>query len=117
MPAVIAPASSAEAVLDHIGPHADLILPLANGEPMTIMDAIENSAEGLEGVRVHQMHALRDRRYLHGVFGDRLHHVSYYLSAVTRPCYRAGTVDLVPNHFSEMRRILQAYTSDPLVLA
>jgi acyl-CoA hydrolase len=117
MPAVIAPASSAEAVLAHIGPHADLILPLANGEPVTVMDAIEDSAERLEGVRVHQMHALHDRRYLHGDFGDRLHHVSYYLSAVTRPCYRAGTVDLVPNHFSEMRKILRDYTSDPLVLA
>jgi acyl-CoA hydrolase len=117
MPAVIAPSSSADAVLDHIGPHADLILPLANGEPVTVMDAIEGAADRLEGVRVHQMHAVHDRPYLHGTFGDCLRHVSYYLSSVTRPCYRAGTIDLVPNHFSEMRNILRDYTRNPLVLA
>ena len=107
----------AGAVLDHIGSGADLIVPLANGEPVALLDAIEGAAAGLVGVRVHQMHALRDRRYLHGEFGDRLRHVSYFLSDVTRPCFRAGTVELVPNHFSEMRAILKEQTKDPLVLA
>src|SRR5690349_16724040 len=86
----------AEDVLDHIGPGADVIMPLANGEPVTVVDAIERAAGGLTGVKVHQMHALRDRPYLHGAFGDRLRHVSYFLSHVTRPCFAAGTVDLVP---------------------
>ena len=43
--------------------------------------------------------------------------MSYFLSHVTRPCFRAGTIDLVPNNFSEMRDILRARTNDPLVLA
>ncbi len=107
----------AEAVLDHIGRGADLIVPLANGEPVTLFDAIEQAADRLDGVRVHQMHALHDRPYLHGAFGERLHHVSYFLSEVTRPCFRDGTVDLVPNHFSEMRAILKDRTHDPVVLA
>jgi acyl-CoA hydrolase len=111
------PPSAAAAVLDHIGRGADIILPLANGEPVTLLDAIESAADGLEGVRVHQMHAVRDRPYLHGAFGDRLHHVSYFLSHITRPCFRDGTVDLVPNNFSEMRDILRIRTRDPLVLA
>ncbi len=111
------PAPGAAAVLDHIGPNADIVLPLANGEPVTLVDAIESAATRLEGVRVHQMHALHDRPYLHGAFGDHLHHVSYFLSHVTRPCFHDGTVDLVPNHFSEMRAILRDRTSDPLVLA
>ena len=110
-------AESAEAVLDHIGHGADLIVPLANGEPVALLDAIEAHAEQLRDVTVHQMHALHDRPYLHGAFGDRLRHVSYFLSHVTRPCFRAGTVELVPNNFSEMRDILQGRTSDPLVLA
>ncbi len=113
----VAPAASADAVLDHIGPGCDIIVPLANGEPVTVLDAIERNAHLLEGVRVHQMHALRDRPYLHGAFGDRLRHVSYFLSHVTRPCFHAGTVDLVPNNFSEMRAILKDVTNDPLVLA
>jgi acyl-CoA hydrolase len=110
-------ATGAEAVLDHIGSRADLIVPLANGEPMTLLDAVEGAADGLDGVRVHQMHCLRDRPYLHGAFGDRLRHVSYFLSEVTRPCFREGTIDLVPNNFSEMRNILNARTTDPLILA
>src|SRR5687768_11686755 len=111
------PPTAAESVLEHVGPGADLIVPLANGEPVSLLDAIEAHADQLTGVRVHQMHALHDRPYLHGEFGDRLRHVSYFLSHVTRPCFRAGTVDLVPNNFSEMRDILMERTVDPLVIA
>lgn len=111
------PATPAAAVLDHIGDRADIIIPLANGEPVTLLDAIEREGQSLSGVRVHQMHALHDRPYLHRAFGDRLTHVSYFLSHVTRPCFQAGTIDLVPNNFSEMRAILQGATTDPLVLA
>ncbi len=109
--------AAAGAVLDHVQRGADLIVPLANGEPVTLLDAIERAAPDLDGVRVHQMHALHDRPYLHAAFGDRLRHVSYFLSDVTRPCFRNGTIDLVPNHFSEMRAILKDRTRDPLVLA
>lgn len=107
----------ADDVLDLIGPGSDIILPIANGEPVTVLDAIEREAMALTGVRVHQMHALHDRPYLHAAFGDRLRHVSYFLSSVTRPCFAAGTVDLVPNNFSEMRAILSERTVDPLVVA
>ena len=113
----MAVASGPEAVLEHIGPGADLIVPLANGEPVALLDAIEAHADHLHGVKVHQMHALHDRRYLHGAFGDRLRHVSYFLSHVTRPCFEAGTIDLVPNDFSAMRDLLRDRTHDPLVLA
>ena len=113
----VAAAGGTSAVLEHIGPGADLIVPLANGEPVSLLDAVEAHASDLDGVRVHQMHAIHDRRYLHGVFGDHLRHVSYFLSDVTRPCFRAGTIDLVPNNFSEMRAILTERTTDPLVLA
>jgi acyl-CoA hydrolase len=107
----------ADAVLEHVHPTGDIIVPLANGEPVALLDAIEAEAERLTAVRVHQMHALHDRPYLHGAFGERLRHVSYFLSHVTRPCYAAGTVDLVPANFSEMRDILRGATHDPLVLA
>lgn len=111
--------TSADAVLDHVRSHSDLIVPLGNGEPVALLDAIELAAEGggIDGVKVHQMHALRDRPYLHGVYGDRLRHVAYFLSHVTRPCYQAGTVDLVPNHFSEVFGHMQRRTNDPLVIA
>ena len=109
--------SRPEDVLRLIGPGTDIIIPLANGEPVLTLDAIEAAADSLDGVRVHQMHVMHDRPYLHGEFGDRLRHVSYFLSHITRPCFAAGTIDLVPNNFSEMKAILQLSTTDPLVLA
>ena len=106
-------------MLQHIRPHSALIVPLANGEPTALLDAIEAAAArgDIDGVTVHQMHALRDRPYLHGQYGDRLRHVSYFLSHITRPCYQAGTVDLVPNHFSEVFGHMQGRTHDPLIIA
>lgn len=106
-----------EAVLAHVGPGTDLIVPLANGEPVGLLDAIEAHAERLEDVRVHQMHALVDRPYLDGRHGDRLRHVSYFLSSVTRPHFHAGTIDLVPAHFSEVPLLLGHNCRRPLILA
>jgi acyl-CoA hydrolase len=110
------PAAGPEAVLEHLGPGADVIVPLANGEPVTVLDAIA-AATDLDGVRVHQMHCLHDRPYLHGANGDGLRHVAYFLSHVTRPRFHEGHVDFVPNNFSEMRDLLRRITHDPLVVA
>jgi acyl-CoA hydrolase len=104
-------------ILEHIGPGADIVVPLANGEPMALLDVLEAAAGRLEGVRIHQMHALRDRRYMAGVFGDRLRHVSYFLSGVTRPHYHAGTIELVPNHFSDVPQMIRELCPDPLIIS
>ncbi len=111
------PAGRQEDVLAHVGPGADVIVPLANGEPVGLLDVLEREHESLERVRVHQMHALHERPYIHGAFGDRLRHVSYFLSEATREAYWAGGCDLVPNHFSEMPRLLESSTRHPIVLA
>lgn len=95
----------------------DIIIPLANGEPVGVMDAIEAAADELSGVRVHQMHVLHDRPYLDGRHGDRLRHVSYFLSEVTRPHYHAGGLDLVPAHFSEVPLLLRHNCRRPLIIA
>jgi acyl-CoA hydrolase len=109
--------SGPDEVLDHIDEGADLIVPLANGEPKELLDAIDAHADNLRGVRVHQMHALRDRPYLHGVYGDRLRHVSYFLSAVTRKAFAEGGCDLVPANFSEVPMLLRRTTKCSLVVA
>ncbi|MFM8312226.1 MAG: propionyl-CoA--succinate CoA transferase, partial [Ilumatobacteraceae bacterium] len=72
-------AADPDAVVGHVRPHGHVIVPLGNGEPVALLDALERAADdgAVEGVQVHQMHALRDRPYLHGEHGDRLRHVSY----------------------------------------
>ena len=108
---------SPEAVLEHVEPGADIVMPNANGEAVKLLDTLEEHAEELRGVRIHQMQALRERRYINGEFGDHLRHVSMFLSPATRKAYLAGTCDLLPNHFSEVPDLLRRYTKCSLVIA
>jgi acyl-CoA hydrolase len=106
-----------DAVVPLLTDGADIIVPLANGEPVAVLDAIEAHARDFTDMRVHQMHALHDRPYLHGELRGHLQHVSYFLSHVTRPAFHAGTVELVPNNFSEVPRLLRETTRCSLVVA
>jgi acyl-CoA hydrolase len=108
---------SPEAVLAHIEPGADIIMPNANGEPVKVVDALEEHAEELSRVRIHQMHALQERRYINGEFGDHLRYVCYFLAPASRKAYLAGHCDLVPNHFSEVPSLLRRATKCSLVIA
>jgi acyl-CoA hydrolase len=111
------PAGEPEDVLAFVTPGADLIAPLANGEPPTLLDVLENHQDTLIGVRVHQMHALEERAYVRGEFADRLRHVSYFLTGATRSAYWAGGCDLVPSNFSEIPALLRRATRCSLVIA
>ena len=114
---VSAKSTSPEAVLSHIERGADLVMPNANGEPVELVDTLEAHAEELDGVRIHQMQALRERRYINGEFGDHLRYVSYFLSPASRKAYLAGQCDLMPCHFSEVPDLLRKFTRSSLVIA
>jgi len=73
-----------QGLIDALRPGDDVIVPLANGEPVCLIDAMEDHVEALHDVRVHQMHALQDRRYFDGRWSEHLRHVSYFLSHATR---------------------------------
>jgi acyl-CoA hydrolase len=105
-----------EAVLAHIDRGADLIVPLANGEPVSVLDAIEANIEQINGVRLHQMHALYPRKYFDGEHRRHLQHVSYFLSPATRAAFHSRGIELVPNHFSEVPRLLRDATKCSLFL-
>jgi hypothetical protein len=44
----------------------------ANGEPLTVIDAVEAGSAALSEVRIHQMLPVRDRPYFHGERPDQL---------------------------------------------
>jgi acyl-CoA hydrolase len=108
-------------VVDHVTPGTQIIVPLANGEPTAVLDALEAAAAAedprIDEVRIHQMHAIHDRPYLRGEYGTRLKNISYFLSHVTRPHFAAGHIGLVPAHFSEVYALMRMRTDDPLVVA
>jgi acyl-CoA hydrolase len=97
----------AETVLDHIGPGTHVIVPLAAGEPVSVIDAIQQAADRLDHVTVHQMHGLH----------DHLDYTSYFLSHITRKAYGEGNCDLVPCHFSEVPMLLRRLPGPKIVVA
>src|SRR3954465_10758158 len=46
--------SPPQAVLDHVAPHADVVVPMANGEPVALLDVLEAEHRRLTGVHIHQ---------------------------------------------------------------
>jgi acyl-CoA hydrolase len=104
-------------VVARVGDGSAIIVPIANGEPLSLISALDDRGDRVEGLTVHQMHALHDHRYLHAVHGDRLRHISYFLSHITRPAFRAGTVEFVPANFSEIPLMLARLKQPKVVLA
>jgi acyl-CoA hydrolase len=111
------PAPSAAAVLDHLRPDMDLIVQAENGEPVTVMDAIEAAAGQLDRVRVHQALAVRDRPHHAGAYGDRLRHYSYFLTPKMREHFERGTAELVPNDLRSIPAQIRVTAKQPLLLA
>ena len=106
----------AASVMDHVEPGMELIVGVANAEPVTVIDALEAAAERLEDVRVHRMMPLRDRRYIEGELPD-LRHVSWFLSPHDKDAFGAGRCDLVPNSFSDVPNLMRHLPGKRLALA
>ena len=109
--------SDVATVAAKVGNGCAVIVPIANGEPVALIAALDDRGDDVHDVTVHQMHALHDHPYLHTADSGRLRHISYFLSHVTRPAYRAGTVDFVPANFSEIPLMLSRLAQPKVVLA
>lgn len=106
-----------EDILPYIKDSNDIILPIANGEPFVLLDTIEKHAESFNGVKIHQMHAIKERNYIQGKFKGHLEHVAYFLSGATRKSFLEGKCSLVPNHFHEVPRLLKDHTNMSIIIA
>ncbi|MHC1560305.1 acetyl-CoA hydrolase/transferase family protein [Actinomycetospora sp. C-140] len=104
----------AAAVLEHVGPGAQIVSGGFNAEPASVLDALEAGGDRLRDVRVHQMLAPRWRPSIDGKVPG-LRHVSWYLSPATRDAFHAGHCDLVPNNFSDVPRLLRRLHPDLVV--
>ena len=109
--------SDVTSMAGHVRDGTAIIIPVANGEPMSLVAALDERGDDIRDVTVHQMHALYDHPYLHGAHGDRLRHMSYFLSHITRPAHRDGTVDFVPANFSEIPLLLSRLSQPTVVFA
>ncbi len=105
-----------EEVIGLIEQGADIIIPIANGEPHRLLDLLEENHTKLDNVNIHQMLALRERNYILGEMTGHLSHVSYFLSGATRKAYQKGKIELVPNNFHEVPRMLEKITKMSMIM-
>ncbi len=101
-PSPASPEEIVDALVEQLPEGAQLVVPIGNGEPVKLLDAIEARACDFRNVTIHQMHALHDRPYLHGAYRGYLNHVSWFLSHITRKAYEAGGCEFAPANFSEV---------------
>src|SRR5699024_6598301 len=106
-----------EDLLYHIHDRDDLIVAMANGEPVRLLDELEGHASQFRDVNVHQRWSRKHRPDINGEDTGPVHHVSHVLRSATREAFRQGTIDLVPNHFHEVPRLMLERTRHNLVLA
>ncbi len=93
-----------------------MIVGVGNGEPKTVVDAIEANAERVQEVRLHQMLPFREREYFSGKVKG-LRHVSWFLSPHDKEAFHRGECDLVPNNFSEVPALMRRTLREPLAIA
>lgn len=103
-------------LLNLIDEEADIIISLGNSEPVRLLDMLEDNYKKLTGVKIHQMLAIRKRNYILGEMKGHLSHISYFLSEATRNAYRDSKIELVPNTFHEMPRILKENTKMSMIM-
>lgn len=108
---------SKEEFIGLIEKEADLILPLANGEPHHLLDILEGNYRQLDNVKIHQLLTLNERAYIRGEMKEHLSHISYFLSGATRQSFLNGAVELVPNNFHEIPKMFKKETKMSMILA
>ncbi|MFM7068025.1 MAG: propionyl-CoA--succinate CoA transferase, partial [Actinomycetes bacterium] len=107
--------SDVSALVDRLRPGTDVIVPIANGEPRAFLDEVERRCDDLDDVRIHQMSPVRPRRF-HGPDAGGVRYVSYFLSSELREPFAAGHLDLVPNDFHSVPKLLRSSWRSPLLV-
>mgnify|MGYP001241812220 CR=1 FL=1 len=104
---------SVEEAVSLIKPGYDLITPILAGEPYKLMKQLE-SHEGLSGNRLIQMFSTRD---VIDVEPEKLQIISTFLGASERKAFKEGKIDILPNHFSDMPKLLKQFTRNQVAMA
>lgn len=102
-----------EEAMKVIQPGADIITPLIAGEPRALMKQLE-VYEGIEENRLFQMLTTYD---LLEIDPEKLKIISMFMGAAERKAFKDGKIDLLPNHFSDIPKLLREMTNEPVVMA
>lgn len=105
--------SSALDAVRLIRENEDIIIPVANGMPRALYKALETH-DGLKNCRLFQLLIIDE---IIDVDPRRLKIISLFLSGFERKAFNEGKIDLLPNHFSDVPRLLKEITNRPVIMA
>lgn len=105
--------TSAEKAVQLIEPGDEIVVPLGVGEPDSLLRALFVN-EKLNNNSLYQMLTMRK---MEEIIPDQLKVVSMFLGGVDRSFYANGLIDLLPNHFSNVPRILKDRLTQPVIFA
>lgn len=102
-----------EEAITYIQPGTDIITPIIAGEPYALMKQLETH-KGLNGNRLFQMLSARE---VLEVDPEKLKIISMFMGAEERKAFQEGKIDLLPNHFSDVPKLLKQIANNPVVMA
>jgi acyl-CoA hydrolase len=102
-------------ILSILSNYKDIIVGMANGEPDTILNMIDEHPNVFSEVKIHQMLEMKNRRYFQGDF-PAIRYVSYFMGAHSRKAFSNGKCDLIPNHFHQMPQLLDSICQKPIIV-
>ncbi|WP_174614794.1 acetyl-CoA hydrolase/transferase family protein [Virgibacillus ihumii] len=104
---------TAEEAVAHIQPGEDIVTPILAAEPYTLMKQLE-TYDGLQGNRLFQMLSSNE---VIDVAPDKLKIISMFMGGTERKAFNEGKIDLLPNHFSDVPRLMKLQPADKVVMA
>lgn len=99
-------------LITQIKTNTDIVVPIAVGEPRTLVEALPEH-QGLSGNRLFQMLSLAP---VLEIEKERLQIISMFLTGHERVAFKAGKIDLLPNHFSDVPHILDEILREPTMM-
>ncbi|SFD69815.1 Acyl-CoA hydrolase [Lentibacillus persicus] len=101
-----------EEAVEYIKPETDIITPILAAEPRELVKQL-TLHDGLRGNRLFQMlssHEVIDSD------PEKLKVISMFMGAPERSAFKAGKIDLLPNNFSDIPKILRQTARRPVVM-
>jgi acyl-CoA hydrolase len=84
-----------------------IVVPTGVGEPPALLTALSDQRHRWRGVRVAQILAIRKFGYIDPETVEHVRHVAFFYGGATRAGGQQGWIDFIPNHFSEIPRLIE----------
>ncbi|MDP4084266.1 MAG: acetyl-CoA hydrolase/transferase C-terminal domain-containing protein [Bacillota bacterium] len=104
---------TAEEAVRIVEPGDDIIFPITPGEPLALFEALPSNQK-LRGNRLYRM--IPNFPAIN-VDQEKVQQVSLFLGGFDRKGFNDGTIDLLPNHFSDIPSLLKYSTSNRVLMA